>query len=86
MIMKICTIYDAKGEAFFQPMFFQSVAQAERSFQDATAKPDSDIGMHPEDYSLFLVGEFDQRTGQITVLEARVAIAVGVPLSGGVDG
>lgn len=68
MKMVICSIYDVKAEAFSQPMFFQAVGQALRSFIDAvsdTSRADNNFAKHPADYNLYRIGEFDDQTGAI---------------------
>ncbi len=79
-MMKICTIYDAKAEAYMQPMFFQSAGQAVRSFSDVVNDKSHAIGQHPEDYTMFCVGEWDERSGKIEVLTAPVSLAHGLTL------
>jgi len=70
------SIYDSKGEAYMTPFFSQSKGTALRMFMDEVANPKSVINHHPEDYSLFHVGEFDELRG--------VIIPVATPLSLGV--
>lgn len=66
MKMKLCSIYDSKAGAWLNPMSFQSTGQAIRSFGDAVNDGKSEFWKHPEDYTLFVVGEFDQLTGELT--------------------
>ncbi len=74
MTSVICSIYDSKAEAYSQPMYFQSVGQAVRSFSDEANRADSNIGKHPEDYTMFHFGNFDERSGDFKMLEAPVAL------------
>lgn len=74
-VFKICAIRDSKAEAWMVPMFFQANGQAVRSFGDAVRKSDSDFGRHPEDYNLYLVGEYDDMTGEILPCEPVHLIA-----------
>lgn len=67
-MFKACSIRDTKAEAWTSPMFFQSNAQAVRSFGDAVKDRSSDFGKHPEDYHLFWVGEFDDQTGKLEAM------------------
>lgn len=68
--LKICSVHDVKAEAWMTPMFFQANGQAVRAFGDAVRDKSTEFGKHPEDYHLFLIGEFDNQTGEITVCEA----------------
>ncbi len=80
MISKICSIYDGKAEAYSQPMFFQSTGQAVRSFSDIVNDREHAIGQHPEDYTLFVLGEWNERNGEITLETAPVALGQGIHL------
>lgn len=77
MIQTINSIRDSKAEAWLTPMFFQSNAQALRSFSDAANDKNLPIGLHPEDYTLFQLGTWDERKGEMERLEAPKAIALG---------
>ncbi len=80
MISKICTIFDGKAEAYTQPMFFQSTGQAVRSFSDAVNDGESNFSRHPEDYTLFCLGEWDERSGKIMLDTAPIALAQAIHL------
>ncbi len=64
----ICSIFDLKAQAWIMPMFFLSVAQAARSFEDVMADKDGEFFKHPEDYVLYKLGKWDERNG---ILEAE---------------
>ena len=80
MSMVMCSIYDAKAEAFMSPMTFQAKGQAVRSFADAVNKEDSEFNKHPEDYSVFLLGTFDPKMGKIEVQKSPISLAIGINL------
>lgn len=67
MKLVICSIHDSKAECFSQPMFFQAVGQALRSFIDAVSDgdPKNNLSVHPEDFNLFRIGLFDDQTGEL---------------------
>ena len=75
MELKIVAVYDTAVAAYMRPFSVQSVGQGVRSFEDEVMAPDSPIGKHPEDYSLFMLGSFDERSGKITVEQTPVCIA-----------
>jgi len=77
-MMKICTIYDSKAEAYLTPMFFQSCAQGVRSFTDIVNDKSHAIGLHPEDYTLFCIGDWDERKGEIVLFKAAESLAQGI--------
>lgn len=82
MKLVICSIRDAKAEAFVNPMVFQSNGEALRTFMDAVNSADHPMGKHPEDYSLFVLGEFDQRSGEIAI-DVPFCLANGMNLQTG---
>lgn len=65
MKFKIFSIYDSKAESFNTPMFLPAEGQAIRTFEDAVNEKGSPMNTHPEDYTLFLLGEFDTDLGSV---------------------
>jgi len=63
--MKVFTIFDAKADIYSQPFYALTDPAAVRTFADAVNTPDSPYNRHPEDYSLFSIADFDDRTGFI---------------------
>ena len=63
--MTICSIRDSKADAWLTPMHFQSSAHALRAFGDIVNDATSDFAKHPEDYTIYKIGEFNDETGQI---------------------
>ena len=67
MILKVFSVYDAKACFFSNPVFDQKEASVIRGFCDEVLREDkhNQWNKHPEDFSLFLLGEFDNETGAI---------------------
>ncbi len=65
------TIRDSAAEAFMRPFFAQSKGAAIRSFSDEVNGGDSPISQHPEDYTLFELGVFDELTGRLSPTEPQ---------------
>lgn len=63
MLFKVFVIYDDKARAYLPPWTLPEVPQAIRTFGDALADPNHDFSKHPEDYTLFQLGEFDSSSG-----------------------
>jgi len=63
--LRCFSIHDAKAQAFLTPFFFATDGQAIRVFSDTVRDPNHAFGKHPEDYSLFRIGEFDLSTGRV---------------------
>lgn len=66
MIHKIYSVFDSKGEAFSLPFYYQHDGQALRTFHDWVQDKETPYGKHPEDYTLFSIGTYDEITGTIT--------------------
>ncbi len=64
-------VYDSKAEAFLQPFFCSNEAVALRTFAFACQDSSSDFHRFSGDYSLFLLGEWDAKLGQLKVYEAK---------------
>lgn len=67
MITKMFSVFDSKAAFFGNPFYEQREESAIRTFGDAVNDPNPKNmwNAHPEDYSLFYVGEFDSDTGEI---------------------
>jgi len=78
MVKVIASIYDAKAEAWMTPMFFLSKAQAMRSFSDAVNDGKSDFSNHPGDYTLFVLGTFDERSGEVLPVATPESLGLGI--------
>jgi len=70
--IEIFGIWDDKAKAYMQPFYMQSVALGMRAFANSVNKPDSQINVNPEDYTLFHFGSFEDTTGKFEVGPAEV--------------
>lgn len=66
MIMKIFAVRDSAVEAFMQPFFSPSMGAAIRSLTEATNDPKHEFAKHAKDYSLYILGDFDDASGIVT--------------------
>ena len=66
MIHKIYAVFNSKSEAYSLPFYYQHEGQATRTFSDWVNDSNTPYGKHPEDYTLFAIGEYDEVTGSIT--------------------
>jgi len=60
------TIFDKASEAYHQPFFLLTVAEAKRAFTNMANDETSKINCYPQDFQLFHCGEYDNSTGLIT--------------------
>ncbi len=66
-ISQIFATYDRAGESFLLPFAAPHTGVAVRGFSDAilNSPTPSDISNHPDDFDLYLLGQFDSSTGVI---------------------
>lgn len=74
MKIKVFSVYDSKVQAYMQPFFAPTVGSASRSFSDACMDKESQFARHPEDYTFFQVGEFDDSEGVFLAFPAPVSL------------
>lgn len=69
MILRIYSVFDSKLATFDLPFYMLTDAAAIRAFSDEVNKPTvqqhQKWNEHPEDYSLFCLGEFDDSSGTL---------------------
>lgn len=75
---KMFSIHDRKAGAFLPPFVFPSQPMAERVFSDCVNDPQHAFGKHPEDYTLFRIAEFCDRTAELSLPSAPVSVGNGV--------
>jgi len=78
MRLIMVAIHDSKSELFSRPMCMRAYGEAERAFADVINDGQSDYAKHPEDFTLFEVGAFDDSTGVVVPLPAPRSLGVGV--------
>ncbi len=71
-MLAMFTVRDGAAEAFMRPFFAQSTGAAIRSFSDMVNADGEDVvSQHPEDFTLFSLGTFQEETGAMEVHEPR---------------
>jgi hypothetical protein len=75
-MLKILAIRDIKADVYGNPIFAQSVGGAIRSFGDEANKNDGNpIALHPDDFELYLLGEFDQDTAVFHIYDTKQRVS-----------
>lgn len=69
MLHKLIAIYDSKSETYMRPATAKTKGEALRSFITEANNSKSKLNMYPEDFSLWIIGEFDDSSGQIIPLK-----------------
>ena len=78
MIHKVFTVYDTATGSYMRPFFDVARGAALRGFADIVSDTNSAIGKHPQDFTLFEIGEFDYGTGKFTTYDAPVSLGCAI--------
>jgi hypothetical protein len=76
--LQVYSVFDSKAEVFGTPMFFQTAGIATRAFGDECNRTESELHKHPEDYTLFHIGEFIQDTGLMVPLKTPASLGLAI--------
>lgn len=74
MILQIFTVYDSKAEAYLPPFYLSTKGQAIRAFTDTANDPNHTFYKHPEDYTLFLLGQFEDGNASFHLQKTPIAM------------
>lgn len=72
------SIYDSKAETFYKPIPDISVGSMLRNFQELSNDKNTVVGKHPEDFTLFQIGEWDDDKGEVIMLESKVSLGMAI--------
>ncbi|QXP08254.1 MAG: nonstructural protein [Arizlama microvirus] len=79
MKLKLFVVYDAKTESYGVPFFRDFTANAIREWSEvASNKADkqNQISKFPSDFTLFEIGEFEQMSGELRLLETKYSLGL----------
>lgn len=65
MKLNAYTIFDVASGTYMRPFFAGADGEATRGFKDLALDADHAIGQHPEDYTLYRVGNWNDTTGKM---------------------
>jgi len=77
---KIVAVYDSKAGFYMNPIVVKSIGEGERSFANEVNNPQSMLCRNPEDFGLYLVGEYDPITGIIIPEQQPKQLLLALPL------
>lgn len=80
MKLNIYTIFDRAAKAFVPPFYQKQDGEAIRSFEDAINLPGHPMFTHPEDYTLYKLGVFDDEKAAVYIDPEMTKIAAGLTL------
>lgn len=63
MVYSIFTIYDEKSESYSPPFFMATKGLAIRAFTETANGGETSIAKHPEDFTLYDLGDWDDQNG-----------------------
>lgn len=72
----MCSVFDSASITFSRPFCVAARGQAIRTFSDEVNRvdPGNELNRHPDDFSLHVVGEFDDNTGCLYPQDAECLI------------
>lgn len=78
MVKRIYSVYDSKVEAYTQPFFASTDAEATRMIRHVVEDSNSMLSKNPEDFVLFCLGTFDEYNGLVAALEPSLKPVVSI--------
>lgn len=77
MKIGVYAIRDAKIEAFMQPFYARTDAEAKRGFSGAVNNGTGQVHDYPEDYALYKIADYNDSNGELTPHE-HVSLGKGI--------
>ena len=73
-MLNIYSIFDAKINEYQTPFFAKADGAVIRGVMDAMENQQSDLARHPEDFTVFKLGAFDEETASIDLCASPVVV------------
>lgn len=80
VLHKIFSVFDSKTASYCAPFFLKARGEAIRSFADTAQGKDTLISTHPEDFTLFELGEYDDSCAKFTLYDTPLSLGVAIEL------
>lgn len=74
MKLLVFSIYDVQAEVYQKPFFCLAEGEARRAFVDIIGDPKSALGQHPEDYSLVIIGSYNDNSGLLASVVCKTLL------------
>lgn len=74
MVMVMGSVYDSKVKVWSQPHLFVNRGAMLRAWEEAANDPQSPFSKHPADFTMFVVGEWNDETGQAVMFHAQESL------------
>lgn len=78
MVSEVFSVYDSKAEVYSKPFLMKKPGEAMRLFVNVVNDPQTEMNKHPEDFTLFHLGTFDDEKGTFENKKTPTSMAVGI--------
>lgn len=78
MKIKVYAVYDSKTKVYAQPNFLINRGAAMRAWKDACNDPQTQFFKHPEDFTMFELGTWDDETGQFEMDQVPFSLGTAI--------
>lgn len=78
MFLKVYSIYDSGVEAYMQPFYARAKGEAIRMFTNTVNDVSTVVNAHPDQFTLFEIGVFDDKAGMVDCFAAPLSIGNGL--------
>lgn len=69
MVLQIFSMYDKKSKIYQPPLYGHNAGHAMRTFTDVITQQKLLCSKYPEDFSIWMVGEWDDKLGRLLCLD-----------------
>lgn len=80
MLKKVYSVRDAKGDVYNQPFYQNTHGEAERTLVELVKDQRTFVAKYPEDFDLYYLGDFDDKTGMFMPLSTPLHIVKAMQL------
>lgn len=74
--MLVFAVYDVKAKYYKNPFVMKTKGEALRGWADISNDEKTEIGKHPSEFCLFLIGEFDIFNGKLKALDVPESLGL----------
>lgn len=81
MILRMFSIFDRKALTYHPPYYAVNEQAAIRTLHDVVADTNTNIGRHPNDFVLYLVGVYDDEKGEVQPIAPLIHVIDAISLA-----
>lgn len=74
--VQMFTIHDSKAENYFSPIFEKTIGAALRKFVDTVNEEGNIINQHPEDFTFFHLGSYDDSNATFQLFPSPISLGL----------